>query len=167
MDTVPERSRNEAYAQAHEALRKAATVIAPVLAEAQTGLVVLLDIAGMGDVNTRYGVPIGDRLLRAVEDSLRAELNGTAQVARLAGDQFLVVAPDPVSVELMVASILHTLAWTRVRGRWWQSVRVSAHVGTAIWRDEASRRTAISAAGKALAERDPLMSQAFTRSPRR
>jgi diguanylate cyclase (GGDEF)-like protein len=152
MPRTYERRREEEYAQAHGALRKAATIVAPALAEAQTGLVVILDVAGMGRVNAHHGVATGDRLLRAVEDSLRCSLIGTGQVARLAGDQFLVVLPGAVSVDSAVGSILRAITRARVRGRWGRSVRVTAGVGAAAWHDAASRRTVISAAGRALSK---------------
>jgi GGDEF domain-containing protein len=158
-------SRDEAYAQAHAALRKAAAVIASALAGAQTGLVVLLDIAGMSAVNSRHGVPTGDRLLPAVEGSLRSELSGTAQVARLAGDQFLVVVPDLVSVEIVVAPILRIIRRTCVRGRWWQSVRATAHVGTAHLARRGQPSYRHLGSGEALAKRHPLVPHAFTGLP--
>jgi diguanylate cyclase (GGDEF)-like protein len=147
-----ERRPQDIYAQAHAALVEAAEMIAPALAEAETGVVVVLDMAGMGDVNVRHGVPTGDRLLGAVEETLRARLSGTGQVARLAGDQFLVLVTGTPSAESLVASILNTVARTRVRDRWGRSVRLRTRVGVATWRDEAGRRAAISTAGDALSK---------------
>lgn len=147
-----ERRPQEIYAQAHAALVEAAEMIAPALAEAETGVVVVLDMAGMGYVNARHGVTTGDRLLGAVEATLRARLSRTGQVARLAGDQFLVLVTGTASAESLVASILNAVARTRVHDRWGRSVRLTARVGVATWRDEVSRRTAISTAGDALSK---------------
>ena len=147
-----ERRIGEVYAQAHHALRSGAAVILPALAEAQTGLVIVLDIAGMGNVNSRHGVRTGDRLLGVVEDSLRNQMRGTGKVARLAGDQFVVVVPGLVLPDRVVSSLVRTVVQARVRGRWGRSVSVTARLGTATWHDEASRRAAISAAGEALAK---------------
>lgn len=144
--------REEVYARAHKSLRNAAALTAPVFAAAATGLVVVLDVAGMGEVNARHGVTTGDRLLLALEISLGSALDGTGLVVRLAGDQFLILVPGNVHVDSVVGDILRAVGRTRVRGRWCRSVKVQVHLGVAKWLDGNSRRLAIPAAGKALWE---------------
>lgn len=152
MNAMPERPKDDMYAQAYEALHHAAAIFVPMLAEAETGLMVILDIGGMGRVNVRYGVPTGDLLLHAVEASLRSTLGGTGEVARLAGDQFLVVIPGEASAECAVGPISDAVKLARVRVRWGRSVRVRANIGTAVWHDKFPPHAALRAAGEALSK---------------
>jgi diguanylate cyclase len=57
--------------------------------------VLYLDIDDFKDVNDRYGHEVGDRVLRAVADRLRAALRATDTAGRLGGDEFCVVADVP------------------------------------------------------------------------
>lgn len=152
MNTNPERRQQDAYAQAVEALHDAAVTFVPVFAEAETGIMMVLDIAGMGKVNARHGIAIGDRLLHAVEASLRTTLDRTGEVARLAGDQYLVVLPGATSQHGAVDCIRDAMKLAKVRGRWGQPVRVRAHIGVAVWQPEFPPQAALWAAGRALSK---------------
>jgi diguanylate cyclase (GGDEF)-like protein len=55
------------------------------------GLVGLLDLDGFKDVNDRYGHDIGDGLLSGLATRLQRALGQDGMVARLAGDEFLVL----------------------------------------------------------------------------
>jgi diguanylate cyclase (GGDEF)-like protein len=57
--------------------------------------VLYLDIDDFKDVNDRYGHEVGDRVLVAVADRLRAALRATDTAGRLGGDEFCVVADVP------------------------------------------------------------------------
>lgn len=156
MTKIFERPGEDMYAQAHGALLHAAIVFGPVLAEAETGIVVILDISGLSSVNARHGVSVGNQLLQAIATSLRATLGGTGAVARLAGDQFLVVVPGMSSVERVSDSVCEAVLQASVRGRWGRPVRVRTHIGTATWNEECHPYAALVAAGEALSKTNPL-----------
>jgi diguanylate cyclase (GGDEF)-like protein/PAS domain S-box-containing protein len=57
--------------------------------------VLCVDLDLFKNVNDSFGHPIGDRLLKAVAERLRAEVRGENLVARLGGDEFVIaLAPD-------------------------------------------------------------------------
>ena len=67
--------------------------------EAATSFAVLsLDLDRFKEVNDVFGHPVGDMLMRAVADRLAAEADG-AFVARIGGDEFMILMPDHVSRE--------------------------------------------------------------------
>jgi len=53
----------------------------------------LVDLDYFKDVNTRYGHPVGDRVLCRTADALRAAARSGDLVARLGGDEFALVLP--------------------------------------------------------------------------
>lgn len=62
--------------------------------EASTGFAVLsLDLDRFKEVNDVLGHPVGDMLMRAAADRLAAEADG-AFVARIGGDEFMILMPD-------------------------------------------------------------------------
>ncbi|MBN8989805.1 MAG: EAL domain-containing protein [Rhizobiales bacterium] len=59
--------------------------------------VLCVDLDLFKNVNDSFGHPIGDRLLKAVAERLRAEVCGENLVARLGGDEFVIVLASDVS----------------------------------------------------------------------
>jgi diguanylate cyclase len=57
-------------------------------------VLVALDVDRFKQVNDRYGHPAGDDVLRQIARTLRDCTRGTDVVARLAGDEFLLVLPE-------------------------------------------------------------------------
>ena len=66
-----------------------------------TGLLIV-DLDRFKEVNTRFGHPVGDRVLRATAEALEATARGDDMVARLGGDEFAIVARG-VTPEVMAA----------------------------------------------------------------
>ncbi len=67
--------------------------------EAATSFAVLsLDLDRFKEVNDVFGHPVGDMLMRAAADRLAAEADD-AFVARIGGDEFMILMPDHVSRE--------------------------------------------------------------------
>jgi diguanylate cyclase (GGDEF)-like protein len=61
------------------------------------GQLYFLDLDGFKLFNDTYGHPAGDRVLRAVAESLRQAIPAGAVVGRFGGDEFVVLWPRPVS----------------------------------------------------------------------
>jgi diguanylate cyclase (GGDEF)-like protein len=142
--------RKVAYERAERAMVTAALVVPPTLGQADEGVVLALDIAGMGRINARYGCPVGDRLLAAVEAALRQQFGGRGCVARLPGDQFVVVLPHRTATEHAIAAARQAVARVQVSRRWRRRTVVRAHVGAAYWNDDISRRTVLRTASARL-----------------
>jgi diguanylate cyclase (GGDEF)-like protein len=76
----------------------AAAAIARARAEGASLAVLMLDIDHFKSVNDRWGHAVGDAVLRAVAGRCRAVLKATDLIARLGGEEFVVLMPD-VSAE--------------------------------------------------------------------
>ena len=62
----------------------------------RTGCVLLFDVEGFGEINSRYGTIFGDRLLQALAQILAARFPDDGTVFRWGADEFLVIAPAPL-----------------------------------------------------------------------
>ncbi len=84
-----------------------------VLQHGRAGFAVLsLDLDGFKCVNDRYGHPAGDALLIAVAQRLRDVVEGSDQIARFGGDEFVILTTthtDQADIEAMAHHIIRAL----------------------------------------------------------
>ncbi len=60
------------------------------------------DIDGLKRVNDTYGHGVGDNMIRAVAMILKKQLDGTGEVCRLGGDEFLLILPGIQKTQAML-----------------------------------------------------------------
>ncbi len=77
---------------------------------------VMLDLDYFKSVNDRFGHPVGDRALRAVADAIRGQLREGDLLARMGGEEFLVLLPvtDQAAASLLAERLRVTLAGTSI-----------------------------------------------------
>ena len=90
----PHRSADRPAESARPATRALAAAL-PQCTPRRMLAVYMLDLDGFKQVNDRHGHDIGDELLIAVAQRLRAQLRRSDVVARLGGDEFVVIAGRP------------------------------------------------------------------------
>ena len=139
-----------AYERSVVAMARAGETISSVLATADTGVAVVLDIHRMSQINRRHGVGAGDRLLAAVEAALSRTAGPGAATARLAGDQFVLVLANQQSSATATRVTRRALRRAWIWTRCGLPLRARAHIGVAMWWDEQSRERVVGMAGTAL-----------------
>jgi len=96
--------------------------------------VLYLDIDGFKSVNDRYGHACGDQVLIATTRRMRACVRDSDIVARLAGDEFVVVLPniedEQVAIRIAQELVAALSAPVRALGA---SIAVSASIGIACY----------------------------------
>lgn len=88
----------------------------------QSLAVVYLDLDGFKAVNDQYGHNVGDQLLMAVARNMKATLREEDTLARIGGDEFIIILLDLADVNSCVGSLERLLAAAA------QPVHVSEHV---------------------------------------
>jgi diguanylate cyclase (GGDEF)-like protein len=96
-------------------------------------VVLVLEIDRFKEVNETYGPSIGDALLQGVAQRLRRRLEGTDMIARVGGDEFVIlqVADEPATAADALVKRLHNILGTSFDIDD-QSVSITASVGVAI-----------------------------------
>lgn len=93
-----------------------------------------IDLDKFKPVNDTFGHPVGDALLVAVAKRLRAAMRKTDLVARIGGDEFIVLRKNlqaPSSADALAQSLVKSLSRPYSIGK--RPVTVGASVGIAVW----------------------------------
>ena len=99
--------------------------------------VLLLDLDHFRQLNERYGARVGDAVLRAVADTLRAEVRSADLVGRSGGEEFSVLLPATGRFDAMAIAerirlrIASTLVALKAHGDGPQFVGVTVSIGVA------------------------------------
>jgi diguanylate cyclase (GGDEF)-like protein len=94
--------------------------------------VAFIDLDGFKQVNDRFGHATGDRLLRAVADTLHGAVRRTDLLARVGGDEFVLLLPeiDQDAARVLVPKLQATLTTRMCERRW----PVTFSIGVLTWR---------------------------------
>jgi len=104
----------------------------------------VLDLDGFKSVNDTLGHPVGDGLLKACAKRLKASLRGGDLLARLSGDEFVIVVPhvhDPAMLAPLAERVLALLSSPfRVEGH---EIQISCSIGLAVAPDNGTDITSL------------------------
>jgi diguanylate cyclase (GGDEF)-like protein len=78
-------------------------VLSPILDAGGLTAALYIDLDGFKEVNDRFGHTLGDEMLRIVAGRVRAALRGVDTLARVGGDEFVVICRDLESTDEAVA----------------------------------------------------------------
>jgi diguanylate cyclase (GGDEF)-like protein len=79
-----------------------------------------MDVDNFKDINDRLGHAVGDRLLHAVAESLQATLRRTDVVARVGGDEFVLLLPETggAAAKAAITRVHSSLCDTMLENNW-------------------------------------------------
>ncbi|MBV5260198.1 diguanylate cyclase [Synechococcus moorigangaii CMS01] len=108
--------------------------------------VLALDLDGFKQVNDRYGHGIGDELLKAVANRLRAELRAGQVGVRLGGDEFLLLLPlaagqGETIAQIVAQKVLQALTQPFILSHC--TVTIGTSIGIAFWPTDHSDLSAV------------------------
>ena len=100
----------------------------------QMSAVMFLDLDGFKQINDQHGHEFGDLVLKATADRIKAEIRETDTVARIGGDEFVVILsslPEIAIVNRIASSLIQRISEPLVVGE--TEVMVSASIGVALY----------------------------------
>jgi len=102
----------------------------------QMSAVMFLDLDGFKEVNDEHGHEFGDLVLKATADRIRAEIRETDTVARIGGDEFVIISsslPEVAIAERIASSLIQQIAQPiHIEN---SRVTVSASIGISLYPD--------------------------------
>jgi diguanylate cyclase (GGDEF)-like protein len=109
---------------------------------------IILDVDGFKDINTKFGHFGGDQYLRDVATLLKKTFRGSDTVLRLGGDEFLVILPETSNKQAIRA--VERLSWET---RWWNQAghakyELSFSCGAATYRKGMDMKAVLDMADK-------------------
>ena len=116
----------------------------------QMSAVMFLDLDGFKDINDRHGHEFGDLVLKATADRIQDEIRETDTVARIGGDEFIIILsslPEVAIAERIAASLIRQIAQTLRVGP--AEVQMSASVGIALYPEDGADADALMRAADA------------------
>ena len=100
--------------------------------------VMLIDLDGFKSINDAHGHDAGDAVLRGVAAQLKAHVRAADTVARVGGDEFVVVAEGNTTLEGFADLARKLLSAVHERIDWkGQSLEVGASIGISLYPDDA------------------------------
>ena len=102
----------------------------------QTSAVMFLDLDGFKEINDEYGHEFGDQVLKVTADRIRTEIRETDTVARIGGDEFVVILsslPETVIARRIATNLIDVISKpVHVDGI---EVGISASIGISLYPD--------------------------------
>ena len=114
--------------------------------------ILFVDLDHFKEVNDKLGHAVGDVMLLAVADRMRATVRAADTVARLGGDEFIILVEDIENLEA-VAMVARKIIESLAHPVWYQgqSLVIGASIGIAIYpRDGATTTEVIASADTAM-----------------
>ena len=102
----------------------------------QMSAVMFLDLDGFKAINDQHGHEFGDLVLKATADRIKAEIRETDTVARIGGDEFVVILsslPEIGIAKRIAASLIQEIGEPLAVGS--VDVKVSVSIGIALYPD--------------------------------
>ena len=96
----------------------------------------MLDLDNFKDVNDSYGHDIGDQLLQSVSNRLRGHLRKSDTVARMGGDEFMLLLPEldrRECSEIIANKIIASFQQPFVLGK--HDLKITTSIGIAVYPD--------------------------------
>ena len=105
----------------------------------QKSAVMFLDLDGFKEINDSYGHELGDLVLKVTADRIKAEIRETDTVARIGGDEFVIIlsrVPEIEIVERIATSLIRQISQSIRIAQY--EVKVSASIGISLYPEHGS-----------------------------